>query len=47
MGEWRRLKTYIGDVSSMATTMDAVPTTRPLEYLPVALFGSTMGLTGW
>jgi tellurite resistance protein len=30
----------------VATTMDAVPATRPLEYLPVALFGSTMGLTG-
>jgi len=30
----------------MATTMDAIATPRRLEYLPVGLFGSTMGLTG-
>jgi tellurite resistance protein len=30
----------------MATTMEAVPVLRHLEYLPVALFGSVMGLTG-
>ena len=30
----------------MATTIEAVPIPRPLEYLPVAFFGSVMGLTG-
>jgi tellurite resistance protein len=31
---------------NMATTMEAVAAPKPLEYLPVSLFGSTMGLTG-
>ena len=30
----------------MATTAEAIVTPRPLEYLPISLFGSTMGLTG-
>ena len=30
----------------MATTMEAVAAPKPLEYLPVSFFGSTMGLTG-
>jgi tellurite resistance protein len=30
----------------MATTMAAIAAPKPLEYLPIGLFGSTMGLTG-
>ncbi len=30
----------------MATTADAMATPKPLDYLPISLFGSTMGLTG-
>lgn len=30
----------------MATTVEAIARPRPLDYLPIALFGSTMGLTG-
>ena len=30
----------------MATTMEAMAPARPLEYFPISLFGSTMGLTG-
>jgi tellurite resistance protein len=30
----------------MATTMQAMARPKPLEYLPVSFFGSTMGLTG-
>ena len=30
----------------MATTIESTATASPLEYLPVSLFGSTMGLTG-
>jgi tellurite resistance protein len=30
----------------MATTMEAIATPRRLEYLPIGLFGSCMGLTG-
>jgi tellurite resistance protein len=30
----------------MATTVEAMASPKPLEYLPVSLFGSTMGLTG-
>jgi tellurite resistance protein len=30
----------------MASTVDAIATPKPLEYLPIGLFGSVMGLTG-
>ena len=30
----------------MATSVEAMPKPKPLEYLPISLFGSTMGLTG-
>ena len=30
----------------MATTMEAIASPKRLEYLPISLFGSTMGLTG-
>jgi tellurite resistance protein len=30
----------------MATTTEAMASSRPLEYLPIAFFGSCMGLTG-
>jgi tellurite resistance protein len=30
----------------MAATMEALPSSRRLDYLPIGLFGSTMGLTG-
>jgi tellurite resistance protein len=30
----------------MATTVEVITSPRPLEYLPVSLFGATMGLTG-
>jgi tellurite resistance protein len=30
----------------MAATMEAIASAKPLDYLPIGLFGSTMGLTG-